>query len=122
MLDANVQKVVNAGFSLDVAEWALRNSKNDPVKAIKELRAVSSWASLSTSSQYYPSIMKTILSKTHLPTVLFIYQTFSQCDKVRIEEHWFSANRKAVVSIITQLLTSTIVLMIYDAHIKISIQ
>lgn len=41
MLDANVQKVVNAGFSLDVAEWALRNSKNDPVKAIKELRAVS---------------------------------------------------------------------------------
>lgn len=39
MLDANVQKVVNAGFSLDVAEWALRNSKNDPVKAIKELRA-----------------------------------------------------------------------------------
>lgn len=50
MLDANVQKVVNAGFSLDVAEWALRNSKNDPVKAIKELRAVSSCASLSTSS------------------------------------------------------------------------
>lgn len=39
MLDANVQKVVNAGFSLDVAEWALRNSKNDPVKAIRELRA-----------------------------------------------------------------------------------
>ncbi|XP_050718336.1 tudor domain-containing protein 3-like isoform X1 [Eriocheir sinensis] len=42
MLDANVQKVVNAGFSLDVAEWALRNSKNDPVKAIKELRAAAS--------------------------------------------------------------------------------
>ena len=41
MLDAKVQKIVNAGFPLDVAEWALRNSKDDPVRAIKELRAVS---------------------------------------------------------------------------------
>lgn len=44
MLDANVQKVVNAGFSQEVAEWALRNSKNDPTKAIRELKAVSNKA------------------------------------------------------------------------------
>lgn len=40
MLDSNVQKVCRAGFSPEVAEWALRNNKNDPSKAIRELKAV----------------------------------------------------------------------------------
>ena len=40
MLDANVQKVVNAGFTPDVAEWALHKNRNDPVRAIKELKQV----------------------------------------------------------------------------------
>ncbi|XP_042871537.1 tudor domain-containing protein 3-like [Penaeus japonicus] len=39
MLDSNVQKVCRAGFSPEVAEWALRNNKNDPSKAIRELKA-----------------------------------------------------------------------------------
>ncbi|XP_071551516.1 uncharacterized protein [Panulirus ornatus] len=42
MLDANVQKVVNAGFSQEVAEWALSDSKNDPTKAIRKLKAAAS--------------------------------------------------------------------------------
>lgn len=41
LLDATVQKVVNAGFSPEVAAWALRNNRNDPTRAIKELKAVS---------------------------------------------------------------------------------
>lgn len=39
MLDANLQKVVNAGFNPEVASWALSNNKNNPTKAIQELKA-----------------------------------------------------------------------------------
>lgn len=52
MLDANVQKVINAGFSQEVAEWALRHNKNDPVKAIRELKASASGQSASNESNY----------------------------------------------------------------------
>ncbi|KAK7081646.1 tudor domain-containing protein 3 [Halocaridina rubra] len=52
MLDSNVQKVINAGFTQDVAEWALRHNKNDPSKAIKELRAASGNQSASNESSY----------------------------------------------------------------------
>ncbi|KAK4305847.1 hypothetical protein Pmani_022289 [Petrolisthes manimaculis] len=42
LLDATVQKVVNAGFSPEVAVWALRNNRNDHARTIRELKAMAS--------------------------------------------------------------------------------
>ena len=40
MLDTNVQRIINAGFSLEDAEWALKKTRNDPNKALQQLRGV----------------------------------------------------------------------------------
>ena len=42
MADTSVSRVVAAGFDMDVAQWALKNNRNDVGAAIRELRAVSS--------------------------------------------------------------------------------
>lgn len=84
MLDANVQKVVNAGFSLDVAEWALRNSKNDPAKAIKELRAVS------TCSAACCSLLSVYKCRTHSLTVPF--DSISKISILQIGCQWSASS------------------------------
>ena len=40
MLDSNVQKIVNAGFTIEEAHSALKRTRNDPANAIKQLKQV----------------------------------------------------------------------------------
>ncbi|CAL4137031.1 unnamed protein product, partial [Meganyctiphanes norvegica] len=55
MVDANLQKVVNAGFNPDVASWALKNNKNNPAKAIQELRAAQNPSQNASRDEEEPS-------------------------------------------------------------------